>query len=94
MVGFGQYYRNRGRCRLARLVVAPAVRGQGVGRRMILELIRIGLADVGATECSLVVLRDNLSAIQCYRSLGFADAEYPDWEEHLPDALYMVRGAC
>ena len=41
---FGQMYRRYGRINLARLVVNPAMRGQGVGKRLVGMLIEVGPA--------------------------------------------------
>lgn len=93
LVGFGQYYLNHGRCHLARLVIDPARRGAGLGRRLVGELIRVGLPNLGVEECSLFVLHDNHPAIQCYRALGFEPRSFPSWQEPFDDAGFMVRPA-
>ena len=93
LLGFGQYYLNHGRCHLARLAIDPARRGRGLGRRLVDELIRIGLRDLRVAECSLFVLNDNQPAIRCYRALGFAPRPFPEWQEPFGDAAFMVRTA-
>ena len=93
LLGFGQYYLNHGRCHLARLAVDPARRGTGLGRRLIGELIQVGLRDLRVAECSLFVLNDNQPAIRCYRALGFARRPFPDWQMPFGDAAFMVRPA-
>jgi len=90
-LGFGQYYLNQGRCHLARLVVDPARRGEGLGRRLVGELIRVGLRDLGVDECSLFVLNDNGPAIRCYRALGFEPCAFPEWQPPFGAATFMVR---
>lgn len=57
--------------RIARLVVAPEFRGQGIGRRMLLEVLRIGFAGLGLHRLSLGVFDFNLGARKLYEDLGF-----------------------
>jgi ribosomal protein S18 acetylase RimI-like enzyme len=56
--------------RLARLAVAPRVRGDGVGRAMVASLIEKSRAS-GHTLLTLTVHQDNSTAIRAYRGLGF-----------------------
>ena len=93
LLGFGQYYLNHGRCHLARVAVDPARRGEGLGRRLVSELIKVGLPDLGVGECSLFVLKDNGPAIRCYRALGFAPRPFPDWQPPFAEVSFMVRAA-
>lgn len=93
LLGFGQYYRNHGRCHLARLAVAPRHRSRGLGHRLVSELIRVGTDELGLGECSLFVLADNRPAIRCYRSLGFEPREFPEWQDYFADVRFMVRPA-
>jgi ribosomal protein S18 acetylase RimI-like enzyme len=54
---------------LARLIVDPAERGHGLGRRLV-----IGLADLARSRYPLVFLRvhpDNIAAQRCYFAAGF-----------------------
>lgn len=77
MVAFGQLYNRDGRIHLARLVVSPAIRRQGAGRRLIEMLMTVGLTQFSGDEYSLFVFRDNTPAYACYKSMGFVVAEYP-----------------
>jgi len=77
MSGFGQYYEREGRCHLARLVIDPALRGQGIGRYFIRGLMQIGMTELGTDECSLFVMDSNRGAIRCYESLRFVHAPCP-----------------
>jgi ribosomal protein S18 acetylase RimI-like enzyme len=87
---FGQYYLRLGRCHLARLVVAPALRGRGIGGTLIRELCDRGCEKLGTDTCSLFVLAGNVSALQLYRRLGFAEVPYPEPSSMLEGSLYMV----
>lgn len=87
---FGQYYLRLGRCHLARLVVAPALRGHGIGGILIRELCERGCRELGTDSCSLFVLAGNASALTLYRRLGFAEATYPVSASMLEGSLYMI----
>lgn len=91
LLGFGQYYLRAGRCHLARLVISPFRRGQGLGAFLVRGLCRCGGQELGVQECSLFVLPDNAPAQRLYRRLGFAEATYPG--ETPPYGIYMVA-AC
>jgi ribosomal protein S18 acetylase RimI-like enzyme len=78
LAAFGQSYERTGRGHLARLIVNPLLRRQGVGRRLI-DMIIAALEDRHAyDEYSLFVYRDNAPAYNCYLSLGFAVTDYPE----------------
>jgi len=87
---FGQYYRRVGRCHLARLAVAPALRGRGIGSTLVRELCRLGSAELGVDSYSLFVLPGNERAQRLYRHLGFAVATYPEPSPEFADCVYMV----
>jgi ribosomal protein S18 acetylase RimI-like enzyme len=87
---FGQYYLRLGRCHLARLVVAPALRGRGVGGILVHALCDRGREELGTQSFSLFVLAANASARQLYGRLGFAEAPYPEPASMLEGSLYMV----
>lgn len=93
LLGFGQYYDNHGRCHLARLIISPQRRGFGHGRFLINQLMKIGLQDLGLTECSLFVINNNEQAIKCYKSLNFLGVEWPSWMKKYESITYMVRHA-
>ena len=88
LLGFGQYYLRVGRCHLARLVIAPPHRSQGLGAFLVRGLCRRGCRKLGVEECSLFVLPDNPPALKLYRRIGFAEATYPG--QLSPDCVYMV----
>lgn len=90
-VGFGQVYDRGGRIHFARLVVRPDRRGEGIGKRLIRALMEAGAALFPGDECSLFVLRDNRPAYECYRSLGFTVADYPQDTPYADVCDYLVR---
>lgn len=90
LLGFGQYYLRVGRCHLGRLVVSPEYRGEGLGRRLIGDLVEVGARHLGVVECSLFVATDNTSAIRLYRKLGFVETQYPEDDPGATSFVYMV----
>lgn len=86
---FGQLYERFGRVNMARLVVDPMLRGTGVGKRLIDLLMTVGPSQFSCDEFSLFVYRENTPALECYKSMGFAVAKYPNDMPH-PDVCYYL----
>lgn len=53
------------------MFVAPEVRGKGVGKMLLLELIRRAKECEGVEQLNLTVVSDNIPAKSLYQSLGF-----------------------
>lgn len=64
---------------LARLIVDPNCRGEGVGRQLAERLLGLALAK-SPSSVSLNVFIDNNSAVNLYRSLGFRPVGPPTSE--------------
>ena len=88
---FGQVYERYGRINLARLIVNPDRRGQGVGGRLVELLIEVGPGVVDRTEFSLFVYRDNTPALECYLGAGFRIRDYPDDAPMADLCFYLTR---
>jgi ribosomal protein S18 acetylase RimI-like enzyme len=70
--GFGQFWITTPvAVHLGRIIVSPAKRGQGYGRKLCQQLIQKAVVHTGANEVSLRVYRDNSAALSLYRSLSF-----------------------
>ncbi len=71
-LGFGQFFvQVPGAVHLARIIVAPAHRGRGLGRRLVTLLMAVAAEASGATRITLRVYRDNSEALGLYLRLGF-----------------------
>ncbi|WP_152088096.1 GNAT family N-acetyltransferase [Pseudoalteromonas sp. A25] len=92
LLAFGQFYMRFGRCHLARLVVNPEQRGQGVANLLLNALCKRGLQSLNAKQCGLFVYNDNHSAIHAYEKFGFVIHQSPEHElvEH---CVYMVMSS-
>jgi ribosomal protein S18 acetylase RimI-like enzyme len=64
-------------CYLAELYVAPALRGQGLGRAVMETAIDVARAE-GADYMDLGTSEDDVAARKLYESLGFINREGPD----------------
>lgn len=89
--GFGQIYDRYGRINLARLVVHPELRGQGVGRRLVELLLAVGPTVVDRAEFSLFAYRDNRPALKCYQRAGFRIRDYPKDAPMADVCYYLTR---
>ena len=84
--GFGQHWvLQPDAVHIGRIIVAPAARGQGLGRVLCQQLISTALAETSATVVTLRVYRDNLAAARLYSSLGFSEVA----DQSSNDVLFM-----
>jgi len=90
MLAFGQIYERHGRVNLARLVVSPDRRRQGIGKRLVSLLMDEGRSIFTLPEFSLYVYKDNFPALACYEGIGFEEHEYPEDDEMAESCIYMT----
>lgn len=88
---FGQIYERVGCINLARLAVNPAMRGRGVGTRLVKMLMTVGRDLFDCKYFSLFVYRDNLPAQKCYAGLGFEISPYPENARLADECDYMKK---
>jgi ribosomal protein S18 acetylase RimI-like enzyme len=78
---------------LARLIVAPDLRGRGLGKRLTWALMS-NAAETGMATTMLRVMPDNAVAIGCYRACGFEPLgaeESAVWNEGQRREWYWMR---
>lgn len=86
-LGFGQFWvREAGAAHLARIILAPGARGQGLGSTLCRLLMAQAARDTGATAFTLRVYRDNHPALTIYEGLGFA--VIPEFSD---DSIFFMR---
>ena len=84
---------------MARLVVNPIYRGEGIAATLIKELCKHGHLNLNVTYSSLFVYENNLAAVSAYKKLGFIVAANTPVNQDssqdsspLPDnCVYMVK---
>ncbi|MFE6158330.1 GNAT family N-acetyltransferase [Streptomyces sp. NPDC056486] len=80
---------------LARIIVAPAFRGRGVGRMLVRGLAELALR-VGYTEIFMRVHPGNAAALRCYRGAGFLPVDpalAEEWNAPQPVSYVWLRRA-
>jgi ribosomal protein S18 acetylase RimI-like enzyme len=91
-VGYGELWLDEDEVELARLIVAPARRRQGVGRRLV-----EALTDIARQHAGLIFLRvhpDNAAATRVYRAAGFEPvdaATAAEWNQRQPVTYTWLR---
>lgn len=91
LAAFGQIYERIGRINLARLVVNPGMRGQGIGKRLVAMLMTVGAQILACSEFSLFVYRDNVAAAKCYAAMDFKVTNYPEGAPMGDECDYLTR---
>jgi len=78
---------------LLQLYVKPKHRRNGIGRRLVEELVEEGLRIPGIDEIVLEVKKDNHQAIQVYEKAGYliCDTSVRNGGLLDPDSLQMIR---
>ncbi len=79
-VGVIQSAESDGRVFIVHFAVRPEMQGRGIGRQMLLAIVR-GLLDTGRQRISIEVETDNEHALGLYQSCGFVTANVTDYEQ-------------
>jgi len=91
MVAFGQLGARYDRAHLARLIAHPAMRGRGIGRKLLELLISEAHNEKNYSKVALFVYRHNEPAYQCYLALGFEIQTYPEEAPMADKCYYLAR---
>jgi ribosomal-protein-alanine N-acetyltransferase len=92
VMGFGGFWTLVDEAHVTTIAVRPEVRGKGVGRTLMMEILTVA-ASLGMCCATLEVRVSNDAAIKLYESLGFSNSGfrknyYPDNRE---DAVIMWK---
>ena len=95
VVGHIIYSRVLDEAEIINIIVAPALRGQGIGRAL-LRAALYALGPAGVSCCRLEVRESNAAAIGLYRAEGFCESGrregyYPAEDGTREDALLMFK---
>lgn len=95
LIGYGELWVDpvAQEAELARLLVKPSERGQGVGRWLVLLLLEKA-AQTGYPQTFVRVFPDNQQAIACYRRAGFCpvpEAEQAEYNQGQPMAYLWMQ---
>lgn len=73
VAGFANFYlwEKGGRCAIGNVIVAPAVRGKGVGRYLIERMIELAFSKHQAVEVTVSCFSLNVAGLLFYPRLGF-----------------------
>jgi ribosomal protein S18 acetylase RimI-like enzyme len=73
VVGFANFYKweQAGTCTIGNLIVDPAIRGKGIGARLIEQMIDIARTRHQASEVTLSCFNSNVAGLLLYPKLGF-----------------------
>ena len=70
-IGFSRIWLRTAAGHVGPVIVAPSLRGRGVGLAMMREILRIGFDELRLHRIELVVFDFNKPAIVCYEKAGF-----------------------
>ena len=95
LVGYVIYTRVLDEAEIINIIVAPALRGEGVGRTLLRAALE-ALGPAGVRYCRLEVRESNAAAIGLYRAEGFyengrREGYYPSGVGTREDALLMSK---
>lgn len=73
VVGFANFYKweQAGTCTIGNVIVDPAIRGKGIGARLIEQMIDIARTRHQASEVTLSCFNSNVAGLLLYPKLGF-----------------------
>jgi RimJ/RimL family protein N-acetyltransferase len=70
-IGFSRIWLKTASAHVGPVIVAPQMRGRGIGLKMMQEILHIGFDELYLHRIELVVFDFNKPAIACYEKAGF-----------------------
>src|SRR6185295_8053087 len=70
-IGFSRIWLKTAAAHVGPVIVAPGLRGRGIGLSMMREILRLGFDELRLHRIELVVFDFNKPAIACYEKAGF-----------------------
>lgn len=62
---------NNHEAKLARFLLAQEIRGNGIGKKILTDIIEYGYNELDLKKIKVTVSEENISAIKCYEKVGF-----------------------
>lgn len=92
VAGFCAFWRMADQIHINNLAIRPALRGRGLGRRL-LDGVLAAAGRMGATSATLEVRRSNTAALHLYARAGFRQVgvRRSYYTQPVEDALVLVR---
>lgn len=87
---------NKDIIRFGFIIVDSNLRGRGYGKKLITEAIKYAKEELNASEINLGVFINNVSALNCYKNIGFVETEliknaYKFYDENWDEVEMVLR---
>lgn len=93
IVAFANFYRweTGGRCSIGNVIVAPAVRVQGVARYLIEQMTNLAFSKYRAAEVTLSCFNQNIAGLLLYAKLGFQPYEIEERQGRQGNRVALIH---
>ena len=93
VVGFANFYKweQAGTCTIGNVIVDPAIRGKGIGARLIEQMIDIARTRHQASEVTLSCFNSNVAGLLLYPKLGFVPYAIEERQDKQGRRLALVH---
>ena len=93
VVGFANFYKweQAGTCTIGNVIVDPAIRGKGIGARLIEQMIDIARTRHQASEVTLSCFNSNVAGLLLYPKLGFVPYAIEERQDNQGRRLALIH---
>ncbi|OSM07174.1 putative N-acetyltransferase GCN5 [Magnetofaba australis IT-1] len=93
VVGYANFYQwaQGGRCAIGNVIIAPAARGQGVGRYLINRMVDLAISRYAAREVTVACFNHNVSALLLYAGMGFEPYAIEERVDHQGQRVALIQ---